>query len=120
MRILMISDTYFPRISGVATSIRSFRQGLELLGHEVDLLIPDYGSCTSEEYGIYRIPARNIPFFPRRTTDATARIIENKNRSQSSPLRYPAYPDTLRCPLSGESSGAEFEIASHQFLPYLF
>ncbi|MBU2742995.1 MULTISPECIES: glycosyltransferase [Acidithiobacillus] len=64
MRILMISDTYFPRISGVATSIRSFRQGLELLGHEVDLLIPDYGSCTSEEYGIYRIPARNIPFFP--------------------------------------------------------
>ncbi|EGQ62846.1 hypothetical protein GGI1_15383, partial [Acidithiobacillus sp. GGI-221] len=25
MRILMLSDTYFPRISGVATSIRSFR-----------------------------------------------------------------------------------------------
>ncbi len=64
MRILMISDTYFPRISGVGTSIRSFRQGLELLGHEVDLLIPDYGSRTAEARGIYRIPARKIPFFP--------------------------------------------------------
>ncbi|WP_414041854.1 glycosyltransferase [Acidithiobacillus sp. M4-SHS-6] len=64
MRILMISDTYFPRISGVATSIRSFRQGLEQLGHQVDLLVPDYDSSTGDDPGIVRIPSRKIRLYP--------------------------------------------------------
>src|SRR5574343_1520 len=28
MRVLMVSDVYFPRINGVSTSIETFRQGL--------------------------------------------------------------------------------------------
>ena len=64
MRILMISDTYFPRISGVASSIRSFREGLARLGHDVDLLIPAYGVCTSEGLGVFQAPAMRIPFYP--------------------------------------------------------
>ncbi|MHB1266353.1 MAG: glycosyltransferase [Acidithiobacillus ferriphilus] len=65
MRILMLSDTYFPRISGVATSIRSFRSGLQGLGHTVDLLVPDYGSpMPSDDSGIMRVPAWKTGFYP--------------------------------------------------------
>ena len=64
MRILMVSDTYFPRISGVASSIRSFRSGLTRLGHEVDLLIPAYGAGDSEDPGIFQVPAWRIAPYP--------------------------------------------------------
>jgi glycosyltransferase involved in cell wall biosynthesis len=64
MRILMISDTYFPRVSGVASSIRSFRMGLTRLGHEVDLLIPAYGPGEAPDTGILQAPARRVFFYP--------------------------------------------------------
>ncbi|MHB1531544.1 glycosyltransferase [Acidithiobacillus sp.] len=64
MRILMISDTYFPRVSGVASSIRSFRTGLARLGHEVDLLIPDYGPQGTIETGILQASAWQVFFYP--------------------------------------------------------
>ena len=70
MRILMLSDTYFPRISGVATSIRSFRRGLQGLGHTVDLLVPDYGSSVpNDDSGIMRVPAWKTGFLSRRAID---------------------------------------------------
>lgn len=34
MRVLLISDVYFPRVNGVSTSIRTFRQ--DLAAHGVD------------------------------------------------------------------------------------
>ena len=64
MRILMVSDTYFPRVSGVASSIRSFRAGLARMGHEVHLLIPAYGVRDSVEPGIFQVSSRRIPFYP--------------------------------------------------------
>lgn len=57
MRIVIISDVYFPRINGVSTSIRTFRRELEELGHEVFLIAPDYGEVTDDEHGIFRIPS---------------------------------------------------------------
>ena len=42
MRILMISDVYFPRINGVSTSIQTFKRELEIAGHEVYLIAPSY------------------------------------------------------------------------------
>jgi hypothetical protein len=38
MRILKISDVFFPRVNGVSTSIETFRRDLVALGHEVVLL----------------------------------------------------------------------------------
>ena len=64
MRILMISDTYFPRVSGVASSIRSFRTGLARLGHEVDLLIPAYGPREMLDTGILQATAWRVFFYP--------------------------------------------------------
>ena len=65
MRLLYISDVYFPRVNGVSTSIRTFRRELQALGHEVAVVTPDYPrQPTADEAGIVRIAARNIPMDP--------------------------------------------------------
>ena len=64
MKILYISDVYFPRINGVSTSIRTFVRQMQSLGHEVHLIAPDYAVNTEDEAWVKRIPARNIYFDP--------------------------------------------------------
>ncbi|GAB6043638.1 glycosyltransferase [Endothiovibrio diazotrophicus] len=64
MRILMISDVYFPRVNGVSTSIRTFRRELVSLGHQVTLIAPDYGEPTDDEAWIIRVPAKRVLFDP--------------------------------------------------------
>lgn len=60
----MISDVYFPRINGVSTSIKSFRDELISMGHEVTLIAPRYFNDDEESESLIRIPARKIPFDP--------------------------------------------------------
>jgi len=64
MKILFISDVYFPRVNGVSTSIETFRRNLQLLGHTVHLIAPEYGEPAADETGILRVPARRVPFDP--------------------------------------------------------
>lgn len=65
MRILFISDVYFPRVNGVSTSIRTFSRELQALGHEVIVVAPDYPQSDSEEpEGIIRIASRRVPLDP--------------------------------------------------------
>jgi 1,2-diacylglycerol 3-alpha-glucosyltransferase len=64
LKILFISDVYFPRVNGVSTSIRTFVEQLQELGHEVHLIAPDYGIATEDEAWIKRIPSRKIYFDP--------------------------------------------------------
>ena len=64
MRILMISDVYFPRINGVSTSIESFRHALAEEDIEVDVVAPRYPEPHSDDDKVTRIPARRIPFDP--------------------------------------------------------
>ncbi|MFA7350752.1 MAG: glycosyltransferase [Methylotenera sp.] len=64
MKILFVSDVYFPRINGVSTSIRTFVEQMQNLGHVVHLIAPDYGISTQDEAWIKRIPARSIYFDP--------------------------------------------------------
>lgn len=64
MKILFISDVYFPRVNGVSTSIKTFAGELQALGHTVHLIAPDYGVATEDEAWIRRIPARSIYFDP--------------------------------------------------------
>jgi 1,2-diacylglycerol 3-alpha-glucosyltransferase len=60
MRIVIITDVYFPRVNGVSTSIRTFRRELEALGHEVYLIAPDYGEVTEDEGWILRVPSKVV------------------------------------------------------------
>jgi len=64
MKILFVSDVYFPRINGVSTSIDTFRRELRALGHTVHLIAPDYFSPSDDESEILRVPARQLPRDP--------------------------------------------------------
>lgn len=60
MRILMLSDVYFPRVNGVSTSIQSFARELQRQGHSVALIAPDYGSEHSDDLELLRVPSRKV------------------------------------------------------------
>lgn len=64
VRILMVSDVYFPRINGVSTSIQTFWRELSGRGHEVTLVAPDYGIDDEDPEGLIRIPSRFLPMDP--------------------------------------------------------
>lgn len=64
MRILKISDVYFPRINGVSTSIRSFANEFQALGHEVTLIAPEYPQAADDSFEVIRIPSRYLPVDP--------------------------------------------------------
>lgn len=66
MKILMVSDVYFPRVNGVSSSIRTFARELKRLGHVVTIVAPDYGANGDEqaEFDMIRLPSRTIFFDP--------------------------------------------------------
>ena len=65
MRVLFISDVYFPRVNGVSTSIRTFREDLARGGVETLLIAPEYeGQPQSSEQGLVRVPAGRVPKDP--------------------------------------------------------
>jgi len=64
MKILFISDVYFPRVNGVSTSIETFRHELRAQGHTVHLIAPDYGVSSADETDILRVPARSVMLDP--------------------------------------------------------
>jgi glycosyltransferase involved in cell wall biosynthesis len=66
MRVLFISDVYFPRVNGVSTSIRTFRNDLGAHGVETVLVAPAYGSGSpaEEEAGVWRVAAGSVPGDP--------------------------------------------------------
>jgi 1,2-diacylglycerol 3-alpha-glucosyltransferase len=65
MRILYVSDVYFPRVNGVSTSIRSFRRELQAIGHEVVIVAPEYPQAAPDaDTGVVRVAARGVPLDP--------------------------------------------------------
>lgn len=63
MRVLMVSDVYFPRINGVSTAIQTYREALAAHGVEVSLVAPDYGNVCAEPW-VSRVSARQVPRDP--------------------------------------------------------
>lgn len=67
MRVLMVSDVYFPRINGVSTAIQTCREALAGQGIDVRLVAPDYGGAAApagDEAWITRVAARAVPRDP--------------------------------------------------------
>ena len=61
MNIGLFTDTYFPQVSGVATSIKTLRDELIAQGHHVYIFTSsDPRAMDSPEDGIYRFPS--VPF----------------------------------------------------------
>jgi 1,2-diacylglycerol 3-alpha-glucosyltransferase len=67
VRVLFISDVYFPRVNGVSTSIRTFRDDLARSGVETLLIAPEYADrprAQPAERGVIRVPAGSVPGDP--------------------------------------------------------
>jgi 1,2-diacylglycerol 3-alpha-glucosyltransferase len=65
VRVLFISDVYFPRVNGVSTSIRTFRQDLANCGVDTVLVAPRYQSVgPDDEPGLLRVASGNVPRDP--------------------------------------------------------
>lgn len=66
MRVLLISDVYFPRVNGVSTSVHTFRRDLAACDVETVLVAPDYAADanSSGEPRIIRVPASPVPGDP--------------------------------------------------------
>ena len=65
MRVLFVSDVYFPRVNGVSTSIRTFRADLAQAGVETVLVTPEYPNASVDsEPGIIRVPSGGVPRDP--------------------------------------------------------
>jgi glycosyltransferase involved in cell wall biosynthesis len=65
MRVLFVSDVYFPRVNGVSTSIRTFRGDLADAGVETTLVTPAYpGAAAETEPGIIRVASGAVPRDP--------------------------------------------------------
>jgi 1,2-diacylglycerol 3-alpha-glucosyltransferase len=65
MRVLFVSDVFFPRVNGVSTSIRTFRTDLTALGIETTLVAPAYpGAPDDNDATIVRVPSGGVPLDP--------------------------------------------------------
>jgi glycosyltransferase involved in cell wall biosynthesis len=65
MRVLFVSDVYFPRVNGVSTSIRTFRSDLGQLGVDSVLVAPAYPNAKPDEDAtIIRVPSGAVPRDP--------------------------------------------------------
>lgn len=65
MRVLFISDVYFPRVNGVSTSIRTFRADLAQAGVDTQLFAPHYPHEPAvADGGVTRIASARVPKDP--------------------------------------------------------
>lgn len=65
MRVLFISDVYFPRVNGVSTSVRTFRHDLAVSGVDTTLVVPEYGGTfTDSEPNVVRVSGAGVPKDP--------------------------------------------------------
>ena len=65
MRVLMISDVYFPRVNGVSTSIKTFRDELPGFGVDSRLVVPAYPGQADDPDGTFlRLASWQVPRDP--------------------------------------------------------
>lgn len=64
MKIGLFTDTYYPQINGVATSVLMLKESLEIMGHQVYVFTTTDPKADSEERNVYRVPS--IPFISER------------------------------------------------------
>ncbi|MBO8434592.1 MAG: glycosyltransferase family 4 protein [Tyzzerella sp.] len=61
MNIGLFTDTYFPQINGVGTSVHTLAEGLRKRGHNVYIFTPSDPKITEDEKDVIRMPS--MPFF---------------------------------------------------------
>ncbi|HAA44233.1 MAG: group 1 glycosyl transferase [Halomonas sp. 54_146] len=56
LRVVMVSNNYFPFVSGVSVSVDRLRNGLRALGHTIQLIVPRYRETWQDDRSLQRIP----------------------------------------------------------------
>ena len=112
MKVLMFSDVYFPRVNGVSTSIKTFRQGLTDDGVQVHLVAPEYGITDSpqDQTWISRVPSLRVPFDPE------DRLV-SKRRMVTAGMEQPASLIHIQTPFAAHYAG--LEVARRRRLPVI-
>jgi len=64
MHIGYYTNAYHPTISGVVTSVSTYRKTLSDLGHNVFVFAPDAGNYEDPEPFVFRYPSIDVPTFP--------------------------------------------------------
>lgn len=57
MKVGIFTDTYYPQVNGVATSIYMLKENLEKLGHEIYVFTTTDSMAKKEEKNVYRVPS---------------------------------------------------------------
>ena len=92
MRIGLFTDTYFPQVSGVATSIRTLKTELEKLGHTVFIFTTtDKDVNRYEDWQIIRIPS--IPSLLLRIGGLLIAALPSFGHCQTIQTGYDPYTD---------------------------
>lgn len=76
MRILFISDVFFPRVNGVSTSLQTFWEELKRLGHDITIIAPDYGFGEIQTSSLIRIPSHVVLLDPEDRMMHKRRILD--------------------------------------------
>jgi 1,2-diacylglycerol 3-alpha-glucosyltransferase len=115
LRILFISDVYFPRVNGVSTSIRTFRGDLSAAGVDSVLVVPAYEAAPEEadDANIVRVSAGHIPGDPedRRMQSRALRRVLSALQTQPFDLVH------IHTPFVAHYAGVRF--ARQQRIPVL-
>jgi 1,2-diacylglycerol 3-alpha-glucosyltransferase len=69
MKIVMTTDTYWPRVNGVTVEIDTIRKQLVRMGHSVYVIAPRYpadwrGCHVPDDERVFRFPSFSFPFSP--------------------------------------------------------
>lgn len=64
MNIGLVTDTYFPRVNGVAKSIHTFAESFKQLGHQVIIFAPQFPEHQETDQSIWRFPSQYLFFNP--------------------------------------------------------
>src|SRR5215210_410185 len=57
MRIVLMTNTYYPHVGGVARSVESFAKALRGRGHGVMVVAPEFPGMPEHETDVVRVPA---------------------------------------------------------------
>lgn len=68
MKIGIFTDTYYPQINGVATSVLMLNENLEQQGHSIYIFTTTDPKAPANEHNVYRLPS--IPFASTRRIGA--------------------------------------------------
>ncbi len=94
MKIVYATDNYWPRFSGMAVSIDTFKNELERMGHEVFVFAPDYGHSKNKTVrpdagGVFRFNSHKLHF------SKEDRLVKYGGRKKAAELLAQIDPDIL-------------------------